>query len=403
VTPTITSSITPTNTPTNSVTPTITSSITPTTTPTNTPTASVTQTPDPTTTPTNTVTPSVTQTPDPTTTPTNTPQVTPTSTPSPTPVYDYYTVNLSDCCTLIGYEAVKIKVDSGTVISAGKIINLDLGNGFGMSCFTITSISGPQSPTASPTVSVYGDCLDCQTVNNVICPEFRRLDPCCVGLPNIPYQAWIPYTITAGVMIAEDGLCWEIGGLVTTGGTANKTFISLYSETPDCVSCTSENPCPTTPTPTPTVTQTPAPTITPTNTPTKTKTPTPTPSPSETLYTLTLNNITTLTNCARGSIVIRKNGLSVATYTKLVGTSTVVPSVSSVTYLASDTITIQTNATYVAGGGCLGIADSTTTCTLSTLGTVSTTTADSINTSTSNTYTLTVDGNYTVGGSFITS
>jgi hypothetical protein len=113
-----------------------------------------------------------------------------------------------------------------------------------------------------------------------------------------------------------------------------------------------------------------------------------------------LSNITSPTNCARGSIIIRKNGISVATYTKIVGTSTVVPSVSSVTYLASDTITIQTNATFVAGSGCLDISDTQTECTLSGLGTVSTTTADSGNTPTSNTYTLVVDGNYTVGGSF---
>jgi hypothetical protein len=223
-----------------------------------------------------------------------------------------------------------------------------------------------------------------------------------LGLPSISYNAWIPYNITVGIMIGNDNLCWEIGGINTTGGTANRTFISLYSETVDCVACTSENPCPTTPTPTPTVTQTPEPTTTPTNTPTKTKTPTPTPSSSQTLYTLSLSNITSPTNCAIGSIIIRKNGISVATYTKIVGTSTVVPSVSSVTYLASDTITIQTNATYVAGAPpCDSISDSTTNCTLSTIGTVSTTTADSINTSTSNTYTLTIDGNYTVGGSFL--
>jgi hypothetical protein len=245
----------------------------------------VTPTNTPTETPTNTPTASVTQTPEPTTTPTSTPQVTPTSTPSPTSIYDYYIVNLDDCCTGIGYEAIKIKVVGGTLIGNGKIINLDLNNGFGMSCFTITSISGPQSPTTSTTVSVYGDCSQCQAENNVTCPELRRLDPCCAGLPSIPYLAWIPSTITSGVMIAEDGLCWEIGGI--TGTTANKTFISLYSETVDCISCISENPCPSpTPTPTPTVTptrtSTPPVTPTPTLTPTRTLTPTQTPTRTST-------------------------------------------------------------------------------------------------------------------------
>lgn len=406
ITPTITPTETPTNTPTNSATPTATPTITPTETPTNTPTPSITPTITPSVSPSNTPgnTPSntPTQTPTNSATPTETPTQTPTNSasPSPSPVYEYYTTTLADCCTGVSYESVKIKVSSGTLITVGKFVNLDLNNGFGMSCFEITSLSGPQPAAASTTVSVYGDCETCKASNGVICPELRRLDPCCLGLPNIPYNAWIPYNITAGVMIADDNLCWEIGGINTTGGTVNKTFISLYSETTDCISCVFENPCPTTPTPTPSVTQTSTPTVTPTITPTKTKTPTPTPSSSQTLYTLTLNNISSVTNCARGSIVIRKNGVSVATYTKLVGTSAVVPSVASVTYLASDTMTIQTNATFLEGSGCLGISDTTTTCTLTGLGTVSTTTADSGNTPTSNTYTLVVDGNYTVGGSF---
>ena len=160
------------------------------------------------------------------------------------------------------------------MITVGKFVNLDLNNGFGMSCFEITSLSGPQPAVASTTVSVYGDCETCKAANGVICPELRRLDPCCICLPNIPYNAWIPYNITAGIMIADDNLCWEIGGINTTGGTANKTFISLYSEAVDCLTCVSENPCPTTPTPTPTQTSTPP--------VTQTKTPSPTPPVTQT-------------------------------------------------------------------------------------------------------------------------
>jgi len=158
---------------------------------------------------------------------------------------------------------------------------------------------------------------------------------------------------------------------------------------------------PSSPTPTPTVTktQTPTPTVTKTQTPTPTITPTPT--QSEPYYTLTLNTITSVTQCARGTIQIKKNGITVSTYTKLVGTSSVVPSTASVTYLASDIITVVTSALFIAGSGCVAISDSTTECTFTTLGTVSTTMADSMNPTTSDTYTLTVNGNYTVSGSFI--
>jgi len=169
-----------------------------------------------------------------------------------------------------------------------------------------------------------------------------------------------------------------------------------------------------TPTPTPSIsagissspTPTPTQTKTPTQTPTKTPTQTPTPSitPSAPSYTLTLNTITSLTNCARGTITIKKNGTTVATYSKLIGTSPVVPSVGSINYLHTDIITIITSATYIAGSGCFAISDSTTDCTLSVLGSVSSITADSITPGPiTDTYTLTVPGNYTVTGSFIAS
>ena len=161
-----------------------------------------------------------------------------------------------------------------------------------------------------------------------------------------------------------------------------------------------------TPTITPTKTLTPTPTPTNTITPTKTPTQTPTPTPSETQqsYVLTLNTITSVTQCARGTIQIKKNGITVATYTKLVGSGSIVPSVASVNYLASDTITVVTNAQFIAGAPpCDSIVDTTTTCIFTILGTVSTTTADISTTPSSNTYTLLVNGNYTVSGSFISS
>jgi hypothetical protein len=278
VTPSVTQTPEVTTTPTNTPTSSVTQTPEVTTTPTNTPTASVTQTPEVTTTPTNTPTASVTQTPEPTTTPTNTPTVT----PSETPNYEYYVVNLQDCCTGFGYESIKIKVNNGTPMSTGKVVNIDLNNGFGMSCFEITSLSSPQPPTTSTTVTVYGDCPTCEAANGVICPEIRRLDDCC-GDTLINWRAYIPNSVTSGTIVSTDGRCFEVGAV--DPGTVNVIYDKTFDG--DCIACNDQNPCPSpTPTPTPTVTptrtSTPPVTPTPTLTPTRTLTPTQTPTRTST-------------------------------------------------------------------------------------------------------------------------
>jgi len=183
-----------------------------------------------------------------------TPTEQPTPTPTPTPVYEFYTATLFDCCTGYGYESVKIKVDNGTLITVGKIVNLDLNNGYGMSCFEITTISEPGPPSASTTVSVYGDCATCQTQNNVICPEIHRLDPCGSIVGPLAYAIYLPNSVSQGsVIIGYTGspsnqICFEVGGVVIF--TPNVFFISEHSG--DCISCLP------TPPPTPTQTVTPS-------------------------------------------------------------------------------------------------------------------------------------------------
>jgi hypothetical protein len=273
-TPTPTITETPTNTPTPTITETPTETPTPTITetPTNTPTPTISETP--TNTPTPTISETPTQTPTQTNTPTpsitlsqtQTPTNTPTVTPSETPNYEYYIVTLQDCCTGYGYESIKIKVTNGTPMSTGKVVNIDLNNGFGISCFEITLLSSPQPPTTSTTVTVYGDCPTCEAANGVICPEIRRLDDCC-GNILINWRAYVPNSVTSGTIVSTDGRCFEVGAV--DPGTVNVIYDTTFDG--DCIACNDQNPCPSsTPTPTPTVT----PTLT--ITPTRTVTPTPT-------------------------------------------------------------------------------------------------------------------------------
>ena len=165
-TPTNTPTGTPTNTPTSSVTPTPGSSQTPTPTITDTPTNTPTETP--TNTPTNTPTPSITVSPTQTPSSTVTPTITPT--PTSTPSYDYYEVNLEDCCTSFAYESVKIRVLQGTPIFSGNVVYGDIG--YGLNCYILISAPLAIISSSYPIVLVYLDCEQCKSDNFAgICPS----------------------------------------------------------------------------------------------------------------------------------------------------------------------------------------------------------------------------------------
>lgn len=78
--------------------------------------------------------------------------------------------------------------------------------------------------------------------------------------------------------------------------------------------------------------------------------PTPTPVPT---YTLTLQSATTAEECAKGYIIIEKNGNEVARMTKYQGDTTASWNVINVTFTQSDTVYIRT---YSQGGGGAGCA-----------------------------------------------
>jgi len=85
----------------------------------------------------------------------------PTPTPSVTPDYDYYSANLQDCCTGVGYESKKFKLLQGTPINVGNVIFINIGSGD--TCFELTTAPAPIAPSASPLSTVYNDCTDCRT------------------------------------------------------------------------------------------------------------------------------------------------------------------------------------------------------------------------------------------------
>jgi hypothetical protein len=182
-----------------------------------------------------------------------TPTKQPTPTPTPSPAYDFYLATLQDCCTGFGYESIKISVPQGTNFGITPVVYGNINNGYGPSCFIVTS----SSPTDNATIAMttYVDCTTCQTQNNVICPEIHRLDPCGSPLGPLAYAIYLPNGISVGsTIIAYTGspsnqICFEVGGIVAF--TPNVFFISEHLG--DCSNCLpSPSPTPTkTPTPTP--------------------------------------------------------------------------------------------------------------------------------------------------------
>jgi hypothetical protein len=154
--------------------------------------------------------------------------------------YDYYSVNLTDCCTSITYTAVNIRVPAGSLIGVGKSIPLTMDPYLGLSCLDITNITSIP-PTTSVFVSTsYGDCATCISANGIICPVKRRVQACCSGGD---FTAWIPASVpVSATIIATDDLCYIVGGTVTD--SIDKTYKNTFSSVSDCVNCISANPCP---------------------------------------------------------------------------------------------------------------------------------------------------------------
>ena len=153
--------------------------------------------------------------------------------------YDYYAVNLTDCCTSITYSAVKIRVPAGSVIGVGKSIPLTMDPYLGLSCLDITNITSI-SPTTSVFVSTsYGDCASCISANSIVCPVKTQITSCC---DDLTYIAWIPASLSSGdTVIMTDNKCYVVNS--PTAGTVNRTYKFTFSLGSDCDGCELLNPC----------------------------------------------------------------------------------------------------------------------------------------------------------------
>jgi len=150
--------------------------------------------------------------------------------------------------------------------------------------------------------------------------------------------------------------CYTISSGEPPFGPSDGVVSSIGDNSASCIVCTgkpvpSSSPSPSlTATPTRTISITPSPTRTPSLTPTKS--PTPTPSPSTVVYTLNLTTLTGADLCAKGELRIKKNGVTVGLYDKNQGSTTVTPSVSSVTFVSTDTMILEAFSQGGGGGGC---------------------------------------------------
>lgn len=269
ITPTPTTTVTPTRTPTTTSTPTQTPTITPTSTVT--PSSTPGNTPTPTTTPTITVTvsltPSTTATPTSTPTSTSTPTVTVSNTPTPTP-----TTTISPTPTTQGTYDCPVETLNNVLTSSGVFFNeyyVNLGTNNGTVCIQTTIVQG-SNDTCNCILVYYGSDIVSTTYINV-----NEID-------GTIAQNQFEYLYNA-----------SSGSLVRVVHTA------------DPILCN----CTTTRTPTPTPTTTTTPTLTP-NLP-QSSTPTPT---TTTTITATSNNTPTPTATTSPQII---SGDSLNTFTVL--------------------------------------------------------------------------------------
>lgn len=258
-------------------------------------------TPSPTRTP--TVTPTRTRTPTPTPTRTRTPTPTPTRTVTPTLSPNWTAVQLISCCR--GDVDQTIGYVQNFVINATVLIGGD--------CYRIagTTLS---TPTNYYTFA-YDNCVQCTAANICASPsptqtqtptptpatEVYYIQECC--LPNTIWRVTSTTSLgwnigeTQGIKLGSPGGanpldgCYEVIAPLdkAVGNYPWNSSTDTSTPYPDCLACASgpETPCPTpsvspTPTHTPTPTMTPTTSNTPTLTPTTTNTLTPTPTETTT-------------------------------------------------------------------------------------------------------------------------
>jgi len=237
--------------------------------------------PTPTPTVTQSVTPTNTETPTatPTITPTNT--TTPTLTPTATPVYNYY---FTGCC---GGETYRIDSGSPLAILPGDFVRLSFSGGNIDNCFEVVSsipvadFTYTWNPGGGDAFFNYNSCYDCFTANTINCSETILITSCENPLIQyiINYDATLPSIGSVFYMTFTGSTpsgCYTVTSSLVSGPIDRAAIKTPFIDCPTCLASV------TTPTPTTTASQTPTPTETPTNTPTNSETPTTTPTNTET-------------------------------------------------------------------------------------------------------------------------
>ena len=440
VTPSITTSSTPTLTPSNSATPGSTVSVTPTLTPTSSITATVTLTPTssltatPSLTPTSSITATPSLTPTVTLTPTSslTPTVTPSVTVTPSTVIYQYTVQLDNCCS-IGYSLSFIKIQSTNELQDDDVVVVNVGGG--NQCWTLSNVVTSSFEVPDFVITEwYSPPADCSTCGNYNpCPTATpsptptvtptsTVTPTVTATPSItPSNVPLLYQITACTDNTVYNASFTLFGYLPTGPYTYISFasgsipngcyqiqpqagelIESYSgvvgdvgtNSTSCIQCTGKP----IPSPSPTRTVTPTPSITASKTPTPSVTPSITPtSTPPTIYTLTLLSETGADSCAKGELRIRKNGVVVATWDKNLGSTTVTPDVSSVTFVPGDLMVLEA---FSQGGGGAGCVSNTDTLVRGYRGASLVVTALASSGTNPNSYTI-PNGNATIGSQFL--
>ena len=445
-TPGSTVSVTPTLTPTSSITATVT--LTPTSsltaTPSLTPTSSITATPSltptvtltptssitatPSLTPTSSLTPTVTLTP----TSSLTPTVTPSVTVTPSTVIYQYTVQLDNCCS-IGYSLSFIKIQSTNELQDNDRVVVNVGGG--NQCWTLSNVVTSSFEVPDFVITEwYSPPADCSTCNDYNpCPTATpsptptvtptsTVTPTVTATPSItPSNVPLLYQITACTDNTVYNASFTLFGYLPTGPYTYISFasgsipngcyqiqpqagelIESYSgvvgdvgtNSTSCIQCTGKP----IPSPSPSRTVTPTPSITASKTPTPSVTPSITPtSTPPTIYTLTLLSETGADSCSKGELRIRKNGVVVATWDKNLGSTTVTPDVSSVTFVPGDLMVLEA---FSQGGGGAGCVSNTDTLVRGYRGASLVVTALANSGTNPNSYTI-PNGNATIGSQFL--